>query len=313
MRHQITQFIIPILLLLVCILSEAAFGQNSVARSLDFDGRKRSYLLHLPPTYRIDTPSELVFVFHGGKGDGRQAEEFSGFSSLADEQGFIVVYPDAVKGQWNDGRGVRRFHSHKKKIDDVGFVLALIDTLQAEYNVNPRGIFITGASNGAMFCNRLAAEAPERFSAMAAVIGSMAKPIAKDFNPTQPIPVLIMNGTEDPLVPFQGGGVGFLGFRGKVIGVEACVQKWVVHNQCDEPTEILELPDIDPEDGTRVIKTVYTSETASAEVVYYKIVNGGHTWPGGKKYAAERIVGKLCKDIDATRVIWDFFRRHTGR
>lgn len=313
MRHPIIQLLIPIVFLLACILPKNAFAENSMKRTLEFAGLERSYLLHIPPSYRSDMPSELVFVFHGGKGDGRQAEEFSGFSTLADAQGFIAVYPDAVKGQWNDGRGVRRFHSHKKKIDDVGFVLALIDTLQAEYNINPQGVFITGASNGAMFCNRLAAEAPERFSAMAAVIGSMAKPIAKNFNPSQPIPVLIINGTEDPLVPFKGGGVGFLGFRGKVIGVEACVQKWVTHNRCNNQADISELPNIDPDDDTRVIKAVYSSEDSDAEVVYYKIVNGGHTWPGGKKYASERIVGKHCKDIDATGIIWDFFKKHGGR
>ena len=283
---------------------------NSVSRSLRVDDLKRDYLLHVPGSYPQQNSSALLFVFHGGGGDALQAEKHTKFSQLADEKGFIVVYPNAIDKQWNDGRGVRKFRSQKEKIDDVGFVLAIIDTLSAEYNINRSGIFIAGVSNGAIFCNRLAAEASETFAAMAAVIGSMAKPVARKFHPRKSIPVLIMNGTQDPLVPFKGGGVGFLGFRGQVIGVEACVRKWVRHNKCARRPVISELPDIDPDDGTRVTRRVYSSRVGSGEVVYYKIENGGHNWPGGQKYLSEKIVGKLCKDIDATKIIWEFFNAH---
>ena len=304
--------------LVLCLFFAAAFCGNVFARetisqSIQSSGLTRHFLLHIPDSYQKNRSAALVFVFHGGGGDAKQAEKYTKFSRLSELEGFIAVYPNAIDKNWNDGRNVKKFRSQRENIDDVGFVLSILDTLKSSFNIDRHRVFITGVSNGAIFCHFLANKASGNFLAMASVIGSMAKPAAKHFNPARPISVLMINGTKDPLVPYKGGGVGFLGKRGKVVGVEACVKLWGKHNQC-RPTPAVEiLPDVDPKDGTRVTKMTYSNPRNQTEVVFYKIKNGGHNWPGGKKYLPDRIVGKVCRDIDATTVIWDFFKRRPRR
>src|SRR3972149_2013054 len=159
----------------------------------------------------------------------------------------------------------------------------------------------------AFMSQRLAVELSDRIAAIAPVVGGMA-PRLRERTPNAPVSVLVMNGTDDPLVPYQGGTVART--RGETISVADIVRLWVTHNRCPDRPETVFLPDRDPADGTRVRRTVHGSCAGKTEVVLYTIEGGGHTWPGGPQSLPVAGGGGGSRDIDATRVIWDFFAAH---
>jgi polyhydroxybutyrate depolymerase len=280
---------------------------HTVEGALDMGGLLRTYHLHIPPGLDATRPLPLVFVFHGGGGHGLQMERFTGFSALSDKEAFIACYPDGVDKNWNDGRVVPDSRAHRDKIDDVGFIEALIDVIAKKHPVDMKRVYATGISNGGFFSNSLGARLSDRFAAIAPVAGGMAPTLAADFKPDQPVSVLILQGTEDPLVPYEGGPIKF--HRGETVATKTTVQKWAQHDGCT--VEVSEdLPDKDPQDGTRVRRTTHSGGKAGTDVVLYTITGGGHTWPGGTQYLPDFLVGRVCLDIDANQVIWDFFVKH---
>ena len=282
---------------------------TSVDRHITVGGRERGYRLHLPPMVDRAKPRPLVLVFHGGGGDPDSAERLTRFSELADREGFIAAYPAGVAKNWNDGRENPYSGAFRDRVDDVAFVSALLDALAGELKLDPARIYATGISNGAIFVNYLAVGLSSRIAAIAPVAGSIAVPFDARFAPAQPVSVLMINGTEDPLVPYQGGGVA-RGRRGQVIGVEQAVQKWAVANGCSGVPRSSALTDVDPADGCRGISLTWTDCRDGAAVVLYRLEGSGHAWPGGAQYLPDFIIGKVCRDVDATAAIWQFFLAH---
>ena len=234
-----------------------------------------------------------------------------GFNRLADIEGFIVVYPDGVERHWNDGRNLTRYYAHRENIDDVGFISALIDALNEKYNVDMEKIYVVGMSNGALMAFKLALELSEKISAIAAVAGSMSVNILNMTKPTSEVSVLMINGMDDPLVPWKGGNIHFAGFDlGRILSIPDTVEYWVLHNNCSVKLDRFYLPDIDKTDGSRVWVEQYVNPESGAEVILYGIEGGGHTWPGGYRYLPEKVIGKTNMDINACDVIWNFFKRH---
>lgn len=279
--------------------------------SLSHGGIKRTYMVYLPATYTGEKSVPLFIVLHGGGGNGEKAEKISRISRQSDKDGFILVYPDAVGRNWNDGRAVKKYLSHRKNIGDVGFISVLIDKLRNDHAIDPKRVYVSGASNGGMMAHRLACELTDKITAIAPVIAAMPENIAEQCSPSRPIPVMMINGTADPMVPWEGGYVRFIGRRkyGKILSVPDTAQFWVSHNGCMAEPKKTWLPDTDQDDGTRVRKTVFGGCEGGVEVVLYEIHGGGHTWPGGRKNAPESISGKSTNDIDANQIIWDFFKR----
>lgn len=281
-------------------LSAQQPARTEERRTLRVNGQDRAYLLYLPTTWRPGRPAPLVLVFHGGGGRGRGIAPHTGFSRLAEREGFVVVYPDGLNRRWNDGRGYAATH------DDVGFVRALLDTLRRELSVDPRRIYATGISNGAMFSYRLACDLPGVFAAVAAVAGAMPTDLAPACDHTEPVSVLALQGTADPLMPYAGGGVARR--RGRVLSATRSIAFWATVSGCAAaPVTTLE-PDRAPDDGTRVHRTVYGGCRDGRSVELYTIEGGGHTWPGGP--AAGRRVGRVSRELDATALIWGFFVQH---
>ena len=273
-------------------------------------GRMRTYLIHIPPSYNKEKLIPLVIALHGGGGDGKRVEKITLMSQQSDKDGFVLVYPNAIEGHWNDGRGVNKYRSHREDIDDIGFISVLIDVLAEDYNIDMKRVYVTGSSNGGLMSNRLACELTDRITAIAPVIGSIAENIAARSLPTRPIPVLMINGTNDPMVPWEGEYVRFgLKKLGKILSIPDTVDFWVSHNGCSPMPEITWESDIDPEDGTRVRKIVYGKCKDGVEVVLYEIQGGGHTWPRSPRYLPKFIFGKTSQDIDANQTIWRFFKK----
>jgi polyhydroxybutyrate depolymerase len=305
--------------LLACV---AVFSSFPLARasgeepdrkcSFVFGNTRRSYLLHLPPAVRSGAGPALVIVLHGGGGSGKGMIKLTNgeFDSLADKDSAIVIYPDAFDGTWNDGRTVRV----NAKIDDVGFISALIDTLVQTRDVDPRRVYATGISNGAMMTYRLGCEKAGKFAAIAPVDGAITEPVASRCSPEAPLSVLVINNVDDPLVHWNGGDVtGPFGMRklGRVLSVQQSIELWVSRNRCTTPPVITREPDKDPDDGTRVRREEYGEGEEGTEVILYAVEGGGHTWPGGVQYAPAFLIGKTTEDIDGSRVIWEFFMKHT--
>jgi polyhydroxybutyrate depolymerase len=281
-------------------------------RSIQSDGLVRTYRIHIPADLQV-APA-LVFVLHGGGGTGEGMERtltLGGFNSLSDQQKFIVVYPDGIEKNWNDGRKNVSDPAHQQNIDDVSFFTTLIENLTNEFDVDPHRIYVTGISNGAMMSYRLAFEIPEKIAAIAPVAGAIPTDLLEYSISDEPLSVCIISGTHDPLVPWEGGLVGFpRNPRGTVISVPESMIFWRTHNNCSLEPNSTVLPDIDPTDHTWIQRDIYEHGQNNTEVSLYTIYNGGHTWPDGYQYLPESLVGRTTHDMDANTVIWEFFSTH---
>jgi polyhydroxybutyrate depolymerase len=278
-------------------------------RDLEVGGRERSYLFFAPPGADPKTPRPLVLVFHGGGGSATSAARLTRFRPLAAEQGFLVAFPNAVGGHWNDGRDDDFAASMRENVDDVAFVDALIDDVARTHAVDPRRIYATGVSNGGIFVHRLAAERASRIAAIAPVVGGIAEPFAKRFAPAAPVSVLVIQATDDPLMPYDGGAVEG-GGRGRIVATDTAVHLWSLHDGCPRAVRSERLPDSDPTDGCLATLETRSGCRDGSVVSLLRLDGGGHTWPGGPAYLPRSAVGAVCRDVDATRTIWAFFAAH---
>ncbi len=318
----LARIVLPALLscpLLLASISTGNAADMHQSESIVFDGLKRTYLIHTPPMHDKAKSMPLLIALHGGKGTGERMVKLTlgGFDRLADEKGFVVVYPDGIEKQWNDGRSANEtgYRAHTKRIDDVGFISALIDHLIETRNIDAKRVYVTGMSNGAIMSYRLACELSGKIAAAAPVTGNLPKNLYPSCSPSRPISVLAINNVDDALMPFTGGDItGPFGFRsvGKVLSTADTIEFWANHNQCSLPPAITQMLDKDPQDGTRVRKEEYRNCQSGTEVVLYVIEGGGHTWPSGFPYLPELIIGKTSKELNANEVIWDFFARHSA-
>jgi polyhydroxybutyrate depolymerase len=307
---------------LVGAAASDARSQTDEKRTLKQGECERTYILHVPKELPKDKAVPLVIWFHGGT-EAREYPTQSGkFGELADRDGFIFVMPHAVGGHWNDGRETD-FQSFKQKVDDAGFVAAMIAEIEKKHRIEPKRIHAFGISNGAMCSHYIAAVLSEKIAAIAPVVGGMPDPFHKRFKPTQPVSVLIIQGTKDPTLPYEGGKVPDQKLnRGRVLGADNTAKMWVEHNGCRKEPAKEELPDKDPKDGCMVTRFTWSKGRNGTEVVLYKIDGGGHRWPGGNypqvptasqaKKAKDLTarLGARCDDFDASEVIWEFFKNH---
>jgi polyhydroxybutyrate depolymerase len=257
-----------------------------------------------------DGPLPLLFVLHGGGGSAGNMEWLTenAFERIADRDGVLVVYPEGIGNSWNDGREDLRAEATQRGIDDVGFLRALPAELAASYAVDRSRVYSTGISNGGFMSFRLPCDAADVFAAVAPVTANLSADIAPRCMPARPIPVAIVNGTEDPLVPWEGGQVRvLLQERGEVLSTMATLERW------------REIDDCGTVDTGPVIDNVADDETTlrrhvarcarGTEVLLYEIVGGGHTWPGGVQYLPELLVGRTSRELEGSEAIWEFLRQ----
>ncbi len=287
---------------------------HTFLRTIPVDGLQRTYRIHIPPDIPENCTPALLFVIHGGGGTGEGMERsltLGGFDAFADKQNIIVVYPDGFEKNWNDGRKNVSDPAHQQQINDIGFFTLLIEDLSEEFSIDSHRIFATGISNGAMMSYRLAVEIPDKIAAIAPVAGALPIDLLPYNLSDVPVSVCVLSGTHDPLVPWDGGVVGFpRNPRGIVLSVPDSVLFWVTHNSCSTPPNSTVLPDIDPKDQTWVQRDIYANGSNNTEVVLYTIYNGGHTWPDGYQYLPKALVGRTTHDINANTLIWEFFTNH---
>ena len=274
------------------------------------DGIERRYLMYVPPGLDNRPGSyPLIVALHGGGGTalGMVRLTLGRFNELADEHGFYVVYPQGVGKSWNDGRGDVNSRAHAERIDDVGFIGVLISQLRSEYPIDPQRIFATGISNGGLMSFRLGCSLPETIRSIAPVTASIPSAIADTCVRGSGVALILFNGTDDPLVPYDGGQIRVFGNnRGEVLSTTETIRIFVERNGCADDAQPTEMVDRS-NDGTRVTALAYRDCRSKSQVLLYRIEGGGHTWPGGYQYLSERLVGRTSHDINACDEIWRFF------
>lgn len=305
------KYIVLLLILHTQIVS--AKQPQLLYQELNHNAQKRSYYLHLPPQSKSKNRLPVMLVLHGGgKADGDETAKHTGYNKLADQNNFIVAYPNGIGSQWNDGRGETYRNANNSKVDDVGFISALINKLIHTHNGDARRVYVTGISNGGMMTLRLGCELSTKLAAIAPIIANIPQNIISRCKPKSTLPVLLMNGTKDPIVPWNGGNVHF--FRknmGRVVSTAETIDFWVKHNRCHSKPNIRAVPDRVRRDGSTVTVTRYRNMNKSCDVVLYTIKGGGHAFPGSHTRELRLLTGRKNKDINGPAIVWNFFKRHS--
>jgi polyhydroxybutyrate depolymerase len=184
-----------------------------------------------------------------------------------------------------------------------------------EYGIDTTRIFVTGISNGGIFSLFLAYKLSHKILAIAPVTANIPENISGEYNPGYPVSMMLINGTSDPLIKYEGGDVGFKkgGNRGRTISTDETIKTFISQFKCESVPEIDTIPDLDKTDDCTSVKYTYNGCTGKTAVVLIKIINGGHTWPGGSHYLPVAIIGNVCNDFSASEYIWNFFKTGTIR
>ena len=278
------------LALLAVVWMAASSRAATNSRSIAVDGSAREYLLHVPANHAPGKKMALVLVLHGATQSPESAERMSGMSELSDREDFLVAYPRGTGRlpTWNAGNCCG--YALNNKVDDVAFIRALIEKIEREYPVDPRRVYVTGISNGAMMSFRLACDLSDRIAAIAPVEGAQNLTC----RPSERVSVLVFHGTADRLVPFNGGSTPFqVGGRRTDTPVVNTVAFWAGTDGCSlAPVR---------QETREVHTTVYSDCKNGAGVQLYAIQGGRHIWPG------TRLSGN---DVRATEIMWAFFEQH---
>jgi polyhydroxybutyrate depolymerase len=289
-----------LVLLALLLCSHLVFASATETRSLTVDGVARTYALHVPDGAK--EPMALVIALHGGGGNGLQMERSTRFSDLADREKFVVVYPDGIGRYWNDGER----EAASTTTDDIGFMRAMIADVKKLANINAARIFATGISNGGAMSSRMGCEMSDVIRGIAPVANTMKVDIAAACKPSKPVAVVEFHGTEDHIVPYNGGRIMLLGRpRGRVISTKQFSEFWAQHDGCDPTALVKELPDV-AHDNTSVTKNEF--QHCKAPVVFYSIAGGGHAWPSGVERKFRIVPSVQTHQVDATELIWQFFK-----
>ncbi len=310
--RQVISLFVFVLLLTACQRPRKEVYQTEV---LEIDGVERTYHIHFPPDFSETDAAPLVLALHGGGGQGLKFDESTAGTLIpaAEARGIVLVFPDGIDKQWCDGRTEHLSEGRDcTAIDDVAFIAAIIEQMEQAYGIDPRRVYATGISNGGFMSIRLALDLTDRIAAVAPVAAQLSVALAEQ-TPPLPISIMIMNGTEDPIVPFDGGEVKLFDFsrsRGEILSTAETVERFRRYNECDTVPELVQLPENEPDDGTAVEIESYTHCIYNTEVIFVRVVGGGHTWPGGQQYLSPKIVGVVSQEINASEMILDFFLEH---
>ncbi len=282
-----------------------------MSHAIEVRGVERSFSLCEPAGKHDDIDSyPLIIALHEGGGSGRGLVRLTQghFNKIADREGAYVVYPEAIRRYWNEGRNLPLSYAHRNDVDDVEFVRSLIEQLTDKYPIDKDRIFVTGMANGGMMAFKLACALPDLITAIAPVNASLPRDIVNECAGASGPGLLVMNGTEDPRMPYDGGMITVLDTeQGEVFSTRETINFWLRNNGCPMHSEKKMIPDRDRHDDTTVTMYSYSGCETGARVVLYRVEGGGHTWPGGRQTLKEDQVGRTSRDINACEEIWTFF------
>ncbi|MHA7875449.1 CE1 family esterase [Roseivivax sp.] len=271
--------------------------------TIQHQGSQRSYYID-PAT--VSAGRGVVMVFHGGEGDGRNAQESALLSRFASSYGFAAVYPNSPGQQWNDGRATTR-----SSFDDVGYTRAVAADLRARFGLDTGRMFAAGVSNGGMFTQRLACEAPDLFRGYGVVVANMPADLASRCAPGRAQPMIFFQATDDRLMPWQGGEIANIailgiGTGGRVLSAIETQEFWIRVNNCGGGSGGSVRDDAN--DGTKAQLITYNC-AGGAALRFWVLEGAGHNWPGGTR-SGGRIAGNISREVAATDAMLSFFARY---
>jgi polyhydroxybutyrate depolymerase len=322
-------------LLIICSFGVKSFSmqitdvKSQITRSnsfrfMMFNGRIRTYQLHIPPAYDGTEPVPVVIALHGHTGGWPELKIGAKLDQKADEEGFIVVYPNGHLAPpllrfllfINTLMPTLHLWGHIWNcwdycdIDDVGFIRVLINRLVSKLNINSSRIYITGMSGGGMMTYRLGADLSDIVAAIAPVAGSIGGIWYTESSlyvipePAYPLPVIVFHGLKDLNLPYDGGWVNgtIRLFNTNIkkdintyfLSVNESVSFWVNHNNCNPEPEVNE--------SGNIIKTTYVEGDDDSEVVLFTVKDGGHEWFGSPLFPD--------RNISINTLMWEFFENH---
>lgn len=286
---------IPAFIAVILFSMNLLSAQTTIQGSFEFDGLNRSYRLYVPASYDPGLPTPLMLNLHGYGSNNIEQEFYGDFRPIADTATFLIVHPNGTP----DGNNQLFWNTFgNSQVDDLGFLEALIDTLSNSYNIDSDRIYSTGMSNGGFMSYHLACFLSHRIAAIASVTGTMTNANLNACSPQRPVPVMQIHGTADGTVPYNGN-VFF-------VSVPNLVNYWVTHNVCNPTPIVTPVPDNDPSDGCTAEHYLYTNGVDGVSVEHYKVLGGGHSWPG-----APVNINITNMDFSASEAIWGFFRKYS--
>ena len=308
----------PICRTLLCGLAAIAVANAMPVRApaseeavkVTHQGVERAAVLYRPAT--AVGPRPLIVALHGRGQSVTQFREGARccglpFDAVADREGFVVLYPEAIDLQWSYGRpvGAPMPAVNGEPADDVGFIRGLIDELIAKKIADPARIYVAGVSRGGLMAFTLACALSDRIAAVAPLITGMTDHQRADCKPERAIPMLVIAGTNDPVQDYDGALLP----RGRLLSVPETMEFWRVLHGCTGQKRAL-LADRDRSDRTRILRVDWIGCKGDAPVILYRVQGGGHQVPslaasgGGPGHR----FGLRNRDIETTEEIWTFFK-----
>lgn len=267
-------------------------------------GRQRTYDLHVPAGFDPQGGAlPLVVAFHPVPGDEETMRRITALDAEADAEGFVVAYPRGFGFEWEQNCPFCTTPD-RQGVDDIRFVRELLDHIALQLPIDRDRIYATGLSQGALFVHRLACRMADRLAAAASVGATMLEHVLDACDPARRLPILFAHGTEDMEFPVEGREEDLA----TSVPLAETVAFWVAENGCSPNPVVTELPDI-ADDGTTVVREAYPGCPGNADVVLYRVIGGGHTWPGSPAAFSEEL-GRKSLDLGATAVIVEFFLAH---
>jgi len=311
------------------------------------DNVTRSFIVHLPKFYDKAKKYPVVLLLHPIDADGDDMARLTHFNETSDANNFIAVYPNALArrwdigsqqqaehrprrggygrggggwpgGGWPGGGGQRRSggqggnggngRERPQSSNDLAFIDRVLDKVEFEYSVDPARVYAVGLSEGGLIDFRLGCLMSERIAAIATVGAELPEPLSKACLPSHSIPLMMVNGTADPVFHYKGGDDRQL--RVTTLSAEATARTWAKLSNCDEKSKHSEIPPMVSGD-----KQIHVDEfdacQQGARVVLYSLDGGGNTWPRGEQYEPESKVGKVSSDFETNGSIWKFLNAYS--
>lgn len=285
-------------------------------------GRSRAWIVYAPPEYDPTRPTPVVVLLHGRPSNAASMALISGMNDVAAQQNFIAIYPEGLDNEWNAqfdiaGRSISLTgQSSTLPQDDVGFLKTLMDDLAVDFNIDRTRLYLGGFSNGGFMTHRMACSASDTFAAFAAVGAALYVELSRHCQRSPPSAILLMHGSGDPSVPIDGVEVPNPQ-GGEPIRITQSVQETVAafarRNHCEMRGQSTTFAESGRSPGTHVVRFTPYGCDEGADVVYYLINGGGHTWPGSEGTMDAQFFGPTNLDFSASQTIWDFFAAHTLR
>lgn len=303
-----SQFVALLLVMAVGVVTAAR--ADAVRRTLNVGGIEREYLVQLPAQATGLQP--LLIVLHGGTRPATDIFARGAWAGIANREGFILAAPQGIDNQWNDGRK-QTISGKVSTADDVAFLEAVIADTVARDLADAARVYVSGASNGGLMSFRFACERAGAVAGIAPTISKMPVALRESCKPARPVPLIMIAGTADPLMPYEGAPTGPMANRSRdpMTTVPETVAFWAQVNGCTLPATEAPMADLNASDGTTVTR-LEPSSCKGAPLVVYRVNGGGHWQPSLSRVEGGgpivRMLGPQNHDIESAEVIWSFLK-----